>query len=530
MTRWAKAPEDRNQMVLFAERLDDAIPQHHIVRVVDEILRRLKWSEWEEEYHERLGQPPIHPRVKAGVLLYGLLTRIRGSRGLEEALHIRMDFRWLAEGHTIDHSTICDFRRKHRKELKDLFVQVCQLAEQLGILKFQRLGFDATRVRANNRRSGTRTLEELRQQRDQLAAQFDELNRQAEAEDCRDEELFDSQSPHELPSELCNPDQRLAKLNALIDELDRAKEEGETVPNRVPITDLDSRVMPNKDGGYAPNYTPVATVDIESGMIIGAEVLAIVNEDTYLIPAIEEVQTDFNLTSPPEVLTDGLNGTGANLAGCEERGITMYSPCEIYDPATNPALREDPTTSVPEADWERLPTQKVKVHGKQESQLDKSVFVYDEQNDCYWCPLGKRLNYAHSTTDARRGTQRVRRRYRSNKIECATCPLRAQCIKGNTPSRQITREEHETNRERHAKHMAKPESQEVYALRRHAGERPFAVIKHHFGLRRFLLRGLERVQNEWRWATIAFNLHRLISLLRSRDGPSAAPIALSPSA
>ena len=30
--------------------------------------------------------PPIHPRVLAGVLLYGLLRRIRSSRALEEAL------------------------------------------------------------------------------------------------------------------------------------------------------------------------------------------------------------------------------------------------------------------------------------------------------------------------------------------------------------------------------------------------------------------------------------------------------------
>ncbi len=28
----------------------------------------------------------------------------------------------------------------------------------------------------------------------------------------------------------------------------------------------------------------------------------------------------------PEVLTDGLNGTGANLKGCEEREITLYLP------------------------------------------------------------------------------------------------------------------------------------------------------------------------------------------------------------
>ena len=522
MTRWAESPEQRSQMVLFAERLDDAIPQSHIVRLLDEILSKLDWSKWEAKYHQRLGQPAIHPRVLASVVVYGLLTRIRSSRGLEEALKVRMDFRWLAQGHTIDHSTLCNFRRQHVEELKDLFIQVCQLAREMGLLTIQRLGYDGTRVRANNRRSGTRTLEELRKERDELAAKFQELNQQAEGEDCRDEEFFGLQSPDELPEELRDPNDRLAKLNQVINELERADREGETVPQRVPVTDLDARVMPNKDGGYAPNYTPVATVDIETGMIVAADVLNVVNEDGHLISAIEEVQKDFAPTSPLDVLTDGLNGTGENLAACEERGVTVYSPCDIPDPATNPALRDDPTQPVPEADWGRLPTQKVKVNGKQQSQLDKGGFVYDKEGDCYWCPAGKPLHYAHDTTDVRRGKKRVRRRYKANRSDCAGCPLRDLCLQGKAQNRQITRDENEEHRERHAQHMAKPESQGIYSLRRHPGERPFAVIKHQFGLRRFLLRGLERVQNEWRWATLAFNLQRLMSMHRSRDGPTVA--------
>jgi hypothetical protein len=36
-----------------------------------EILARLDWSAWEARDHGRLGQPAIHPRVLAAVLLYG---------------------------------------------------------------------------------------------------------------------------------------------------------------------------------------------------------------------------------------------------------------------------------------------------------------------------------------------------------------------------------------------------------------------------------------------------------------------------
>jgi len=529
MTQWALAPQRREQMVLFAERLDDVLPPDHTVRLLDAILSRITWTKWESTYHGRLGQPAIHPRVLAGVLLYGLLTRIRSSRALEEALVVRLDFRWLVEGRTIDHTTLSEFRRRHPAELKDLFVQVCQIARTMGLLSLQRLAFDGTRIRSNNRPSGTRTAEELRQEQAECEAKFAAYQSQAEAEDTHDEEAFGLKAPHELPAELTDTKQRQQRIEAALAELARLKESGLALPSRLPFTDPQSRVMPNKDGGYAPNYTPTAMVDVASGLIVEATVLPVVNEAQHLIPALEAVQEQFDLAQPPpEVLADGLMGTAANLAAAEERGITLYSPCPIPDPAKNPALREDPTQPVPPEQWNRLPVQKVQVDGQPGTQLDKSAFVYDAPQDCYWCPAGKTLPYALTTSETRNGNSRIRRHYRAAQEHCAACPLRSRCVQAKTKGRVIYREHQEAHRERHAQRMATPQAQEKYAQRRHAGERPFAVIKHCFGLRQFLLRGLQSVQSEWHWASTAFNLHRLMSLVRSRAGPPTNLLSLPP--
>ena len=80
---WAKAPQGRGQMVLFTTRLDEVIGAEHPVRMLEEILSRIDWSPWEAGYDLTRGQPPIHPRVLAGVLLYGLLTRIRSGTAAE---------------------------------------------------------------------------------------------------------------------------------------------------------------------------------------------------------------------------------------------------------------------------------------------------------------------------------------------------------------------------------------------------------------------------------------------------------------
>lgn len=503
MTRWAEPGLGRDQAVLFSRKLDEAIPASHLVRLLDQVLGELNWSAWEARYHLNLGQPAIHPRVLAGVIVYGLMMGVRSSRLLEQALQMRIDFRWLAEDRRIDHTTICKFRRNHSAELKKLFVQVALVARDERQLKLERVGFDGTRVQANNRRTGTRTVEQLRQELKELQAQAGELLARAETEDAAETERY----PLELPGDLAH---RLERIQATLEEAQKLEAAGATVPKRLPITDTDARVMPNKTGGCGVNYTPTTAVDLESGLILGSEVLNVINEDQHLIPAIKEVQRDFGLPHPPEAVADGLMATGANLHECEQQGITLYSPVPLPD-SQNPALRPDPSQPVPEADWERLPKNEIRRDGQSATQLDKSAFVFDEAGNRYWCPLGQPLEYKHTTTEKSGTGRRIRGRYQADPAACAGCPLRAQCLFGKANSRSINREQYEGERERHAQRMAKPESKEIYQQRRHAAETPFAVIKQRFGVRQFLMRGLERVQDEWRWACLTFNLSRLLN-------------------
>jgi transposase len=518
MDYWAKPPERREQLVLFPTRLDDVIATGHPVRLLDEILRRLDWSAWEEGYDLQRGQPPIHPRVLAGILLYGLLKRLRSTRVLEEALQVRLDFRWLAEGREIDHTTLSKFRLAHSAELRQLFVQIGLVAREAGFLPLEQLAFDGTRVRANNRRTGTRTPDELREAREELRRKYAELEARWNAAEAGEEGRL-SVAP--LPQELTDTARRLATLDAALAELQRAETAGETLPGRIPVTDPQSRVSPNKEGGFAPNYTPLATVDAQHGLIVACDVIAQTNEDQFLVPQLEAVQQDYRLAAPPaEVLADGLMCSGDNLRQLQDRNITLYSPSKLANPATNPAFRADLQTPVPQDQWDRLPTQEVTVSkGPKQQQLAKEAFVYDADQNCYWCPAGQRLAWA-STCQAKLKTgSQERRRYKSDPQACAACLLRARCLKSGTNRREVSRYEHDDLQEALAQRMSTEAAQTKYARRRHVAERPFAMIKQHGGARQFLLRGLDRVRQEWRWLATAFNLGRLMSLFRSRAGP-----------
>ena len=53
---------------------------------------------------------------------------------------------------------------------------------------------------------------------------------------------------------------------------------------------------------------------------------------------------------------------------------------------------------------------------------------------------------------------------------------------------------------------------ELYALRKQTVEPVFGIIKEAMGFRRFLMRGLEKVDLEWTLVTTSYNLKRLFNL------------------
>jgi len=176
------------------------------------------------------GQPPIHPRVLAGAIQYGLIKRIRTSRALEEAIEVRNDFRRLVEDRRTDHTTICKFRQKNSANLKNFFVRIALVARELGHLPLASLGFDGTRLRANNRKSGTRTPEELRKAKEELAAKYTELEAQAAAADAKDDQRLGKDSEHKLDKELADVAPRQKRVDAALVELERLEQEGQKKP------------------------------------------------------------------------------------------------------------------------------------------------------------------------------------------------------------------------------------------------------------------------------------------------------------
>jgi hypothetical protein len=75
------------------------------------------------------------------------------------------------------------------------------------------------------------------------------------------------------------------------------------------------------------------------------------DEDTPLLSALQDVQASFALDErPPEVLADGMSAIGETLADLAAVHVTLYSPIPSPDQSDNPALRDDLSQPVAEAE------------------------------------------------------------------------------------------------------------------------------------------------------------------------------------
>jgi len=514
MSYWARAEIDRDQIALIPTTLSDRIPENHSVRLFWELLGTYDWRVWESGYCGCHGQPAIHPRIVAGVLLYGLTQGIRSSRRLEWACGQAVDFMWLAEGRVIDHSTLCTFRKRFRPELKDLFRHLGRLAMTMGVVRLNCVAIDGTRVAANSSRHGTRAVESLQAELAKLDERFDAMLAEAETVDQQESATLFGEDVTPVTSvskELACSKMRQAKLKKALEQL-KARQASGSRQKSVAMSDPEAPILPNKGGGFAPNHTPVNAVDRVNRFIVAETVVGDEGEAKALPSLLAETQA-IHGQAPEKTLADSGFCTPGNLAVLADHPTDAYlapfgerleGKNQTRSSKPNAAHREDPRVPVPSDRHKALPCNKHK-------RLSKEAFLYDSESDCYWCPMGKPLAFVRIEQERRAGEWLDRRVYVCS--SCAGCSLRSSCT-DRKRNRRLRSNGKNPLREAMAKKVHSDAGREIYRQRQSVAESPFGVIKNVMGVRQFLLRGLENVRTEWRWVCTAYNLRILVKWVR----------------
>src|SRR3954453_12239849 len=199
-------PVDRDTGFLMPPSVDEWLPEKHLARFVVEVIASLDLRAMLGSYRGS-GEASYHPSVLLGLLVYGYATGVFSRRKLERASYDSVAFRFVAANQHPDHDTIATFRRRFLEEIQALFVQVLQLAREIGVLKLGTIALDGTKIHANASRRSALSYEHAGKIEAQLQAEVAELMAKAEAADQAD--VPDGMS---IPDELARREQRLAEI------------------------------------------------------------------------------------------------------------------------------------------------------------------------------------------------------------------------------------------------------------------------------------------------------------------------------
>ncbi len=135
MSRFVEG-QDRSQVALIPECLDDVIAEDNPVRVVDAFVQELDLSAlgFKGTTPAATGRPSYDPAVLLKIYIYGYLSRVQSSRRLERECQRNVELMWLTGRLAPDFKTIADFRRENGKGIGQAcsqFVMVCRKLAQV---------------------------------------------------------------------------------------------------------------------------------------------------------------------------------------------------------------------------------------------------------------------------------------------------------------------------------------------------------------------------------------------------------------
>src|ERR1700751_6093314 len=105
--------QERAQLILLPECLDDFVGEDNPVRVVDAFIEELDLAVlgFAGVVPEATGRPSYHPVTMLKIYLYGYLNQVQSSRRLEREAQRNIELMWLTGGLGPDFKTMADFRK-----------------------------------------------------------------------------------------------------------------------------------------------------------------------------------------------------------------------------------------------------------------------------------------------------------------------------------------------------------------------------------------------------------------------------------
>jgi transposase len=463
--------EERSQVTLLPDCLDDYIAEDNPIRVVDVFVDELQLHALGFEGAEPAGtgRPSYHPAVLLKIYIYGYLNRVQSSRRLEREAQRNVELMWLTGRLTPDFKTIADFRRDHGGAIRKVCREFVLLCRRLKLFTEGIVAIDGSKFKAANNRDKNFTDRKLKARMEQLE---DSIKRYLV-------ELVraDREARAVLPSRVAHLQEKIAKVKQQMQALDAIGEQMNVADDgQISLTDPDARSMATSGRGTGiVGYNVQAAVDAKHHLIVAHEVTNVGHDRNQLASMAKLAKA---ATGEGELIALADRGyyEGYEILECEQAGVSAVVP--------------KPMTSNNLAD----------------GLFDKRDFTYDAKKDVYRCPAGKIATYRFTSEEK----GKTLHKYWSS--ECPHCPMKSRCTRSKY--RRIARWEHEDVLDVVQGRLEG--APEAMRLRRQTVEHVFGTLKAWMGSSHFLTKTLSRVQTEMSLQVLAYNIKRAIKILGTR--------------
>jgi transposase len=496
----------QHQAMLLPPDLNDLITVNHPVRIVNEVLEKVDITQLLQQYKPG-GTSSYHPRMLLKVLVYAYINNVYSSRKIEEAVSQNICYMWLSGMSKPDHNTINRFRgQRLQKILQPIFTQVVVLLCEEGLLSIKDLYTDGTKIEANANRYTFVWGKAIKTSRERIKQQLNELWQYAQSVAASELDDTDPSGFDKIDSD--KVEQTIATINAALKDKPVKREVRQKLgyakkhwPAALAKYEQQEKILAGQRNSYSKT-DPAATFmrmkedHMKNGQLKPAYNVQISTNNQYIASySIHQNTTDTNTLidhisqhinhfkqRPNSVTADAGYGSEQNYQWLEDKRITAYVKHNQFDRMQNKAIGN-----------------------KKPYATDK--LSYDEHTDRYLCPIGKPMkNMGAYTTKTKTGFDQTITRYQAKK--CDGCPLRSECHqqKGNRiieVNHNLNRLKQKANKRLKTKRGIQNRKQRCFDT-----EPVFANIKHNHHFKRFMLRGIEKVNVETGLLALAHNLRK----------------------
>ena len=460
--------QDRSQLILLPDCLDDYVGEDNPVRIVDVFIDELDLAVlgFAGVIPEATGRPSYHPVTLLKIYLYGYLNRVQSSRRLERETQRNIELMWLIGRLAPDFKTIADFRRDNGAAIRAVCSQFVVLCRQLGLFTRAVVAIDGSKFKAVNNRDKNFTVAKVGKRIEQVDASIARYLAALDRADREESDVAEVKSGR-LKEKIAGLRRQMQSLKEMAQQVQAAPDQ------QVSLTDPDARSMATSGRGTGiVGYNVQIAVDAEHHLIVAHEVINQGHDRSQLAPMALKAQ---QATGCEQVtaLADRGYFNGDQVLSCEGTGVAPVVPKTL-------------TSS-----------------GAKRGLFTRQDFIYDAEHDHYTCPAGAKLTKARRRADHTEDFDFYR-----HLSACFTCPLRPRCTP--TKLRRIKRWENEDVLDRmqaRLDHMP-----EAMGVRRQTVEHPFGTLKAWMGATHFLTRTLDKVRTEMSLHVLAYNLKRMITI------------------